>query len=197
MVVKVDTEVMAGGAMVAQKIEFEDDAMHFEMVVLGELRSVANVNLGNPVTVTLTNPKFDIDADGLDVSSTLANAFASAMDTSDLVAGEVVQIHPIAAATLGPPIAVTVDRVRLRMTQLTATVAGAPAPPSFVVGDLPGLFTSSGGSTISVETSSATDFDGVSGVSALMDQNVLSIRGLLFKNGANPPVLIANKVRKR
>ena len=212
MVVKVDVEVMPGGAMVAKKIEFEDDAAddelvgavfkiddatHFEMVVLGELRSVNNINLGNPIVVTLSNPSFEVKADGLNVPSNLANAFTSATDTSDLVPGEVVEIRATAPASVGPPITVTANRVRLRMSQLTATVNGAPAPPNFVVGNLPGLFTSAGITSIKVQTSSATDFEGVAGVSGLADQNVVSIRGLLFKDASNPPSLIAKKVRKR
>jgi len=48
-----------------------------------------------------------------------------------------------------------------------------------------------------VQTSSATQFEGVTSVSGLADTNSVSLRGLLFKNGANPPVLIARKVRKR
>jgi hypothetical protein len=211
-VVKVDIQVMPGGAMVARKIEFEDDAvddelvgtvfkiddaMHFEMVVLGELRSVSNVSLGNSVLVTLTNPSFEVKADGLSVPSALQGAFTSASDTSRLVPGQVIEIRPSAAITFGPPIAVTTNRVRLRKTQLTANVSGAPAPPNFVVGSLPGLFTGAGITTIGVQTSSSTDFEGVSGAAGLADQNVVSLRGLLFSNGANPPQLIADKVRKR
>lgn len=212
LVVKVDLDIMAGGSMVAKKIELEDnevddelmgtvfkvdDAMHFEMVVLGELRSVSNVSLGNPVMVTLSSPSFDVDADGLNVPSSLANAFTSATDTSDLVPGQVVEIRSTGAVTAGPPIAVTANRVRLRRTQFTATVSGTPASPNFVVGGLPGLFTSAGITSINVQTDSNTDFEGVSGVSALTDQTVVSLRGLLFKNAANPPALIADKVRKR
>jgi hypothetical protein len=212
LVVKVDIEVMPGGAMVAKKIEFEDDAVddelvgtvlkiddatHFEMVVLGELRSVNNVSVGNPVMVTLGNPTFEVKADGLSVPSGLQAAFTGATDTSQLLPGQVLEIRPSAPATVGPPVAVTADRIRLRTTQLTASVSGAPTLPNFVVGNLPGLFTNAGIMTIDVQTSSATNFEGVSGVSGLADQNVVSLRGLLFKNGANPPQLIADKVRKR
>jgi hypothetical protein len=102
-----------------------------------------------------------------------------------------------ALANSGPPITVTADRVRLRMTQFTANVSGTPAPPSFTVANLPSLFTGAGISSIEVDTSSETDFDGVSGVSGLADGNTVSLRGLLFSNGANPPVLVAKKVRKR
>jgi hypothetical protein len=212
LVVKIDINVMPGGAMTARKIEFEDDAAddelvgsvfkiddatHFEMVVLGELRSVNNVTLGNPIVVTLSNPTFEVNTDGLSVPSALQGAFTSATDTSQLVTGQVVEIRPSAAVSAGPPIAVTASRVRLRKTQLTATVTGAPAPPNFIVGSLPGLFTSAGITTIGVQTSSATDFEGVSGVSGLVDQNMVSVRGLLFKNGTSAPQLIADKVRKR
>jgi predicted component of type VI protein secretion system len=212
MVVKVDIDVMPGGAMTATKIEFEDDAIddelvgaifkiddatHFEMVVLGELRSVNNVALGNPVVVTLSNPSFEVKADGLNVPSSLLGAFTSAVDTSDLIAGEVVEVRPTAPINAGPPITVTADRVRLRMTQLSGSVSGSPAPPDFTLGNLPGLFTSAGITSIDVQTSSVTDFEGVSGLTGLADQNTVSVRGLLFKNGANPPVLVADKVRKR
>jgi hypothetical protein len=102
-----------------------------------------------------------------------------------------------APANAGPPISVTADRVRLRMTQFTANVSGTPTPPNFVVGSLPSLFTSAGITSIQVDTSSETEFENVAGVSSLMDADLVSLRGLLFNNGANPPVLVAKKVRKR
>src|SRR2546426_15996 len=78
--VEVDAMMMPGGIFLAKKIEFEDngeddelegvvfkidDAMHFEMVVLDELRSVNNVNVGNPVIVTLSNPSFRVQMEDL------------------------------------------------------------------------------------------------------------------------------------
>src|SRR5256886_11403038 len=85
-VVEVDAKLMAGGVFQAKEIGFEDhaeddelegivfkidDATHFEMVVLDELRSVNNVNVGNPTVVTLSNPGFQVKADGLSVPSAL------------------------------------------------------------------------------------------------------------------------------
>ncbi len=212
MVVEVDAMMMPGGIFLAKKIEFEDeaeddelegvvfkidDAMHFEMVVLDELRSVNNVNVGNPVVVTLSNPSFQVQMEELNAPSALVNAFQSATDTSQLLPGQALEVRLTAPANPGPPISVTADRVRLRMTQFTANVSGAPTPPTFMVGNLPSLFTGAGITTIEVDTSDKTDFDGVSGVSALADTNTVSLRGLLFSNGANPPVLEAKKVRKR
>jgi uncharacterized protein DUF5666 len=212
MVVEVDAMMMPGGIFLARKIEFEDDAeddelegvvfkiddaMHFEMVVLDELRSLNNVNVGNPVVVTLSNASFRVQMEDLNAPSALVNAFQGATDTSQLLPGQTVQVRLTVPANPGPPVSVTADRVRLRMTQFTASVSGAPVPPNFMVGNLPSLFTSAGISSIQVETSSNTDFEGVADVSGLADTNTVSVRGLLFSNGANPPVLVAKKVRKR
>ncbi len=212
MVVQVDAMMMPGGIFLARQISFEDDAeddemegvvfkiddaMHFEMVVLDELHSLNNVNVGNPVVVTLSNPTFQVQMEELNAPSALLNAFQSATDTSQLLPGQMVEVRLTAPANPGPPISVTADRVRLRMTQFTANVSGAPAPPNFMVGNLPSLFTSAGISSIQVETSSNTEFEGVADVSGLADLDTVSLRGLLFSNGANPPVLVAKKVRKR
>jgi hypothetical protein len=211
-VVEVDVAMMAGGVFLARKIEFEDeveddelegvvfkidDATHFEMVVLDELRSVNNVSVGNPVVVTLSSPTFRVDTDGLTLPSGLQGAFEGATDTSQLLTGQSVEVRLTGPANAGPPITVTANRVRLRMTQFTGNVSGAPASPNFNVGSLPALFTSAGITSIQVQTSSNTNFQGVTGVSGLADGNTVSLRGLLFKNGGNPPVLIAKKVRKR
>ena len=212
-VVEVDARLMAGGMFLAKKIEFEDDAeddelegivfkiddaTHFEMVVLDELRSVNNVNVGNPTVVTLSNPGFQVKADGLSVPSALQGGFEGATDTSQLLPGQMVEIRLTGPANPGPPVAVTTDRVRLRMTQFTANVkAGSIVSPNFSVDTLPALFTSAGITSIHVQTSSDTDFEGVSGVTALADGNTVSLRGLLFKNGALSPELVVKKVRKR
>lgn len=212
-VVEVDSMLMAGGGFLAKKIEFEDeaeddelegivfkidDATHFELAVLEELRSVNNVNIGNPIVVTLSNPQFQVNADGLPVPATLQGVFEGAMDTSQLLPGQTVQIRLTSAANPGPPVAVTTDRVRLRMTQFTANVKpGSIVPPNFSVDTLPALFTNTGINSIHVQTSSETEFEGVSGVSGLVDGNTVSLRGLLFNNAALPPELIAKKLRKR
>src|SRR5947208_7187003 len=90
-----------------------------------------------------------------------------------------------------PILTITTNRVRLRMTQFTANVkAGSIVPPNFSVDTLPALFTNAGISSIHVQTSSNTDFEGVSGVTALADGNTVSLRGLLFKNAALSPELV-------
>lgn len=212
MVVRVDAMMMPGGIFLAREIGFEDDAeddelegvvfkiddaMHFEMVVLDELRSLNNVSVGNPVVVTLSSPAFQVQMEELNAPSGLVSAFQGATDTSQLLSGQVVEIRLTAPPSAGPPISVTANRVRLRMTQFTANVTGAPVPPNFTVSSLPSLFTNAGITSIQVDTSSRTRFIGVSDLSGLADGNTVSLRGLLFNNGANPPVLVAKKVRKR
>jgi len=218
--VEVDLMLLASGTFLAKKVELQDDAQgaaddeldgviskidgpsQFEMVVNDELRAVANVSVGDPVTVVLTTTgggtQFQVDANGLSVPSTLQQAFEGATDTSQLLPGQTVQVRK-RAMTGGPApaaIIITTDRVRLRDTSFTATVSGAPSGNNFNVGGLPGLFTAAGISQIQVQTSSQTNFDNVTGVSGLADGSTVSLRGLLFKSPPNP-VLIADKVRKR
>lgn len=210
-VVEVDAMMMPGGGFLAREISFEDqgeddemegvvfkidDATHFEMVVLDELRSLNNVNVGNPVVVTLSNPSFQVQMEELNAPSALVSAFQSATDTSQLLTGQTVEVRLTAPANPGPPIAVTADRVRLRMSQLTANVSGSPTPPNFMLGNLPSLFTGAGITSIQVDTSDTTRFEGVADLSGLANMDPVSVRGLLFKNGASP-VLVAKKIRKR
>lgn len=218
--VEVDLMLLASGGFLAKKIELEDDAQQaaddeldgviskidgpaqFEIVVNDELRAVANVSVGDPVTVMLTTSgggtSFQVDTNGLTVPSSLQQAFEAATDTSQLLPGQTVQVRKL-TMTGGPApaaITITTDRVRLRDTSFTATIAGAPSGNNFNVGGLPGLFTAAGVSQIQVQTSSQTNFDNVSGVSGLADGSTVSLRGLLFMSTPNP-VLIADKVRKR
>jgi Domain of unknown function (DUF5666) len=168
-VVKVDVRVMTAGAFVAKKIELEDqveddelegvvfkidDAMHFEMVVLDELRPVTNVNPGNPVVVTLNSASFEVQADNLPVPTALQSSFLAAMDTSQLLPGQTVQVRLTAPVNPTSSLLVSSNRVRLRMTQFTANVkAGSIAGPNFSVDTLPALFTSAGIASIHVQTS--------------------------------------------
>jgi len=218
--VEVDLMLGASGAFLAKKIELQDDAQQapddelegivfkidspsqFEMAVNDELRAVANISVGDPVTVMLTTSgggtSFRVDMNGLTIPSSLQQAFESATDTSQLLPGQTVQVRKV-AMTGGPTpaaIKVTTDRVRLRDTRFTATVSGAPSGSNFNVGGLPGLFTAAGISQIQVQTSSQTDFENISGVSGLADGSTVSLRGLLFLSTPNP-VMIADKVRKR
>jgi len=211
--VEVDLMLLGTGSFLAKKIELQDSvaeaaddqldgvvskvdsATQFEVVVVDELRNIANISLGNPVTVTLqSSPTFEVDENGLQVPSNLAGAFTAAADTSQLMPGQTVQVR-VRSTSGGPapaPITVATDRVRLRTTQFTAIVSGS----NFNVGSLPGIFTANGVTLIQAQTSSSTNFENTAGASGLADGNTVSLRGLLFVGTPNP-VLILDKVRKR
>jgi hypothetical protein len=209
--IEVDARLMTGGAFIAKKIELEDDqadnefygviykvddATTFEMVVLGELTALQGIDAGNIVKVELNHTSFQVDSNGLSVPSSLQGAFENVTDTSQLIPGQEVQIRERGTVFTGTLVALSTDRVRLRMSQFTANVSGAPTPPNFNVANLPVLFTAAGINSIQVQTSSGTNFQNVAGVSALADEGQVSLRGLLFANAAKP-ILIADKVLKR
>ena len=217
--IEVDLLLMAGGSLLAKKIELHDNAeeatddeldgvifkidgpAQFEMVVVDELRDVANVAIGEPVTVMLSasgGTSFEVDTNGLNVPSFLQQAFENQSDASQLVPGQTVQVRK-RDLTGGPApatITVTTDRVRLHSTRFTATISGLPSSSNFNVGNLPGLFGANGISLIQVETSSNTKFENVSDMMGLADGSSVSVRGLLFANSPNP-VIVADKIRKR
>jgi hypothetical protein len=218
--VEVDLILSGSGMFLAKKIELQDDvaeavddeldgvvfkvdsATQFEMAVIDELRVVTNVSVGDPIIVTLQTGSggttFQVDSNGLNVPSSLQQAFEGATDTSQLVPGQTVQVRKssVSGGPFPASITVTTNRVRLRDTRFTATISGAISGNNFNVGNLPGLFTAAGVALIQVQTSSQTNFENVSAVSGLADGNSVSLRGLLF-NGVPNPVLIADKVRKR
>lgn len=211
-VVEVEVALMAGGMLVAKEVEFEDGAIddelegvivsvdsatQFKMVITEELRNISGIDVGNAVTVTLaascgTGGCFRVDDDGLTVPAVQKTLFEASVDTSQLMPGQTVQVRRLGTSS-GTNI--DTDRVRLRGTRFTATVASV-TPPNFVVNGLPGLFTAQGISQIQVQTSSQTDFDNVANVNSLATGNTVSLRGLLFKNTPDP-ILVAKKVRKR
>ncbi len=208
-VVEVELALMAGGMLVAKEVEFEDGAIddelegvivsidsptQFKMVVTEELRNIASIDVGNAVTVTLAlGTQFRVDDGGLTVPATQKTLFEGSVDTYQLMVGQTVQVRRLNTSS---GTAIDTDRVRLRGTRFTATVASV-TPPNFVVNVLPALFTAQGISQIEVRTSSQTDFDNApNGLGSLATGNMVSLRGLLFKNLPDP-ILVAKKVRKR
>ena len=222
--VDADLLLMASGSFLAKKVELADDEAEnengnggnddlegvvfkvdspsqFEIVVLDEMSNIANVSVGNPITVTLSSGggvSFRVDSDGLNVPSSLQSAFEGATDTSQLLPGQTVQVRnrSMSGGPAPAAIMITADRVRLRMASFTAAVSGAPSGANFNVGNLPGVFTSAGIQTIQVQTSSQTNFNDTAGVGSLADGTLVSLRGLLFAGSPNP-TLIADKVIKR
>jgi len=156
----------------------------------------ANLNLGAPVQVTLTNPvnSFLVDTKGLTVP---VSTFAGSQDAAVIVPGQTVALHVtnFTAAAGAVPAAATVDTVVLRFTRVPGSVSTV-AGTILNIQSLPPFF----GPALSYEVrlssgSSSTNYDGTPDASGLAGQNV-SIRALYF-GPAVVPAFSAAKVRKQ
>ena len=214
-IVEVELGLMSGGTLLAKEIELEanaqdqeveglitsvDSPTQFKMVVLDEEPGVNQVAEGNLVTITLLPAaSFSIAKKDLDTSGF---SFAS---SADLLVGQEVLVRPLTVVQ-GPSagaITITTDRVRLRFSQFTATVLSVSGS-NFTVNNLPPRFAAATPTPITqiqVNTSSKTEFEGVSGAGSLTAGATVSVEGLLFNTTSNPlnpvPVLVAERVRKR
>jgi Domain of unknown function (DUF5666) len=206
--VKVSLKLMSGGAMVAKEVElaeshpegeFEGEISsvvsptQFKMVINEEESAVAGVQVGNEVVVNIqSGATFAICKDKLSIPSGVSFAGGS-----DLMIGQHVQIRPTGAPSSTTPLTVSTDRVRLRISRMTARVSSISGA-NMVLDNLPALFTTASPAItqLQVQTSSQTDFEHVSGISGLAAGDTVSVAGLLFKSSSTPTV-VAKKVRKR
>ncbi len=214
--VEVDLKLLAGGALLAKKIEQENEGANeeelegivasvnavtstFQMVLAENLSSLTSVHVGSPVNVFVQpGARFQVDQDGLSVNSSLVNSFSG---VNTMLVGQNVQVRRQGGdGSVATPI--LTDRVRLRMSRFTATVQSIVDANTFTVNKLPPIFGSANPpiSSITVSTDPArTRFEGVSGVAALNvppNADTVSLRGLLFQQPTSP-TLVAKKVRKR
>ncbi len=206
-IIAADLRLLANGTLLARRVTLEDVAgaqvvegvvvstdaanSRFALVVLDAVPAIVGVAPGNRVTVNLQfGTAFAVDNDG--VSVPLGVSFSSA---ADLLVGQAVQARALSTTSDAAGIAVSTDRVRLRMSQFTASVA-TRSGNGFTLGALPSVFTRAGVSEIQVPISLDTSFENVSGLAALNPGDVISLRGLLFR-ATSSPTLAAQKVRKR
>ncbi len=208
-IVETDLRLLGGGTLLATKVELKSrdaseeevegvivqivSATQFQMVALEETPLINGLEVGNLVTVNIqSGASFRTDAEDLPNVPPAGSSFSS---SADLLVGQNVQVR---RRSTSAGTTIDTDRIRLRTSRFTATVAGAPSGSNFNVNGLPALFASATPaiSTIQVQTSSQTQFEGVNGVGSLVAGNTVSLRGLLFKT-AGTPVLVAKKVRKR
>lgn len=206
-IVEVDLALMGTGILSAKEVQLEEGANveelegtvvsvnaagnQFQMVVLDEEPLINSAPVGSVVTVNIqTGASFRVDNHGLTVPAGLS--FAS---VSDLLAGQDIQIRTLSVSSGVGGASANTDRVSLRGAQISGTVSAVGAP-NFTVTNLNNLFMGAGINQIQVQTSSATQFEGVAGVSGLGVNNAVSVEGLLFKT-AGDPALVAKEVRKR
>jgi hypothetical protein len=201
-IVEVEVTLQSDGSILANEVKLEESRgaksvegtlvslsgnppAQFQMVVLDQEPEMSEINLGNPLLVTLSAPTtFDIGLGRLAVPA--GAAFAG---PADLIPGQDIRIEP-GTITPGQPISTSTSHVTLRTSQFTATVSGVNGA-AITVTNLPGVF---GLSTLTIQTSSSTEFEDLPGPSNLAIGNVISIRGLLFKT-ASGPIVVAAKIR--
>jgi hypothetical protein len=203
-IVEVETTLESDGSILANEVKLEESRgaksvegalvsvsgsspAQVQMVVLDEEPDIAGLNVGDPLLVAFpATATFDIGLGRLAVPA--GAAFAG---PADLIPGQDIQIEP-GAITPGPPISTSTSHVTLRTSQFTATVSAVNGS-AITVTNLPAVF---GLSTLTVQTSSTTEFEDLLGPSSLPNGSLISVRGLLFKT-ASGPVVVAAKIRSR
>lgn len=216
LLVEVDARLMAGGALLARKIEPEDEdndneeelegvvvdtsnlPASFDMVLVDEHINVTGLEVGNRVRVNVIPvTRFRVDADDLQISEQGNADFDS---TTDLMVGQVVEVErqsPVA----GTPPTFDSNRIKLKDTRVTGRVAAIDTVNNVVVLDtLPTLFGPSPATTLTVRVFAETRFHGpLTGIGGLAVGNTISVRGLLFETpgGSATPALFAKRIRRR
>ena len=126
------------GAMLAKRVEFEEDANHqalkgtitsidsttqFHMVVFSEEPAVSGIDEGSPVTVTIApNAVFEVGREEMGEDGGFDMSGLSFASGADLLVGQDVQIRPGTVSSSGGQTTVTTDLVRLWPSQITAQV---------------------------------------------------------------------------
>jgi hypothetical protein len=212
-ILSVDIGILSDGSILARNILFEDadssdtevegmvtstnvGSQQFNIVIQTMSASVSGLSIGQPITVQYAaSPQtpFDVDlvhADNLQIS-TAGFLFAT---PADLAVGQQVSIRRNSTST---PSQIKADRVRLRMTRVTATIQTG-LPNMFLV-SLPSLFFGHGGITgITAQTSLSppTIYYQVGqniNSSNIVIGELVSVRGPLF-NVSGGRTLVTTKV---
>jgi hypothetical protein len=155
------------------------------------------LSFGTIVNATLVNPNpFLVDSKGLTIP---VNLFAGT-DASILLPGQTLSVHVTAFTPAGStPATASIDRVYLRFTRVSGTVAATGTLASFNIQNLPSFFGLSTQQSVQLTpgappSTPATNFDGVSSGTALSNPQTVSIRALYFGRGTATPFSAA-KVR--
>ncbi len=213
-IVEVDADLRVDGTFLAEKIEFEDDAMEdeiegliveipagardavtgavsqFKMVLFDVAPCTATLPADDIFTVNVsTTPgvvDFRIDEDDLSVDPALFDG------PEDLEVGQKVDVDPVEALGTNP---ITAEKIKLEDQTIRGTVNGSPAAPNFELSPGSSLFTDPDNS-ITVRTSSVTEFDDSLplDVASLLVNQAVRVRGLLFRDLAGELIFEAKRV---
>ncbi len=209
-IVEVDADLRVDGTFLAEKIEFEDDAMEdeieglivsltrntgpsqdsFDLVLFDVAPCTATLPADDIFTVNVsTTPgvvDFRIDEDDLSVDPALFDG------PEDLEVGQKVDVDPVEALGTNP---ITAEKIKLEDQTIRGTVNGSPAAPNFELSPGSSLFTDPDNS-ITVRTSSVTEFDDSLplDVASLLVNQAVRVRGLLFRDLAGELIFEAKRV---
>ncbi len=156
------------------------------------------LTFGASVNATLANPNpFLVDSKGLTIP---VNLFTGT-DASIFLPGQTLSVHVTAftPASGSTPATASVDRVYLRFTRVSGTVAATGTQASFNIQNLPSFFGLSTQPLVQLTpgappSTPTTNFDGVGSGTALSNPQIVSIRALYFGRGTSTPFSAA-KVR--
>jgi hypothetical protein len=156
------------------------------------------LSFGATVSATLVSPNpFLVDSKGLTIP---VNLFTGT-DASIFLPGQTLSVHVTAftAASGSTPATASVDRVYLRFTRVSGTVAATGTQATFNIQNLPSFFGLSTQPLVQITQGGppsvpSTNFDGVSSATSLSNPQTVSIRALYFGTGTQTPFSAA-KVR--
>jgi hypothetical protein len=213
-VLNVDLSGNGTGAMLAKRVEFEEDASRqeikgtitvvdsttqFHMVVFNEEPAISGISEGSPVVVTIDpNAVFQLGREEMGEHGGFSIAGLSFASGADLLVGQDVQIRPGTVSSSGSATTVTTNLVRLWPSQITGQVGTINSGNgSFTLTGLSPLFTDATPpiTTINVMTLSDMDFMDFSGLGSLTAGSAVSVKGLLF-NTSGTPTLITRTMRE-
>jgi hypothetical protein len=207
-IVEVNLGENGTGAMLAKRVEFEEDASkqaikgtitsvdsstQFHMVVFREEPDVNGISEGSPVVVTI-NPTATFQVGRAELGedggfSFLNFSFAS---SADLLVGQDVQIRPGTVSSTGGVATITTDLVRLWPSQITGQVGSIDSGNgTFTLTNLSPLFTGAATpvSTIKVQMLLGMDFEEFPSQTSLVVGNTVSVKGLLFNTSGTPTLV--------
>lgn len=158
----------------------------------------AKLAFGTSVNATLVSPNpFLVDSKGLTIP---VNLFTGT-DASIFKPGQTLSMHvtAFAAASGSTPATASVDRVYLRFTRVSGTVAATGTQATFNIQNVPSFFGVSTQPLVQITQGAppsvpSTNFDGVSSGASLSNPQTVSIRALYIGQGTATPFSAA-KVR--
>jgi hypothetical protein len=215
-ILDVDLSENGMGAMLAKRVEFEEDANKqaikgtitsvdsttpqtvFHMVVFNEEPAMGGINEGSVVTVNVdSNAMFQVGREEMGEDGGFSIAGLSFASSADLLVGQDVQVRPGMVSSSGGVTTVTTDLVRLWPSQITGQVGTINNDGTFTLNMLSPLFT---GATppivmIKVVTLSGMNLMDSQGLGSLMMGSTISVKGLLF-NTTGMPTLVTRTARE-